>query len=89
MHGNSKQLKLELGDSLFWQKDEQKDEGDSAQVTQKSEKSIIWVTQRTIIVFNLKGGGAKVLLTGQRRKYQPGAVSRRDIGAKHRLDFIF
>jgi len=41
VHGNSKQLKLELGDSLFWQKDEQKDEGDSAQVTQKSEKSII------------------------------------------------
>jgi hypothetical protein len=40
-YDNSKQLKSEPGDSLFWQKDEQKDEGDSARVTQKSEKSIV------------------------------------------------
>ena len=41
VHDNSKQLKSKPGDSLFCQKDEQKDEGDSARVTQKSEKSII------------------------------------------------
>ncbi len=41
VHDNSKQLKSEPGDSMFWQKDEQKDEGDSTRVTQKSEKSII------------------------------------------------
>ena len=40
VHDNSKQLKLKPGDSLFCQKDEQKDEGDSAQVTQKAGKSI-------------------------------------------------
>ena len=40
-------------------------------------------------MLSLKGGGAKVLFTGQKRPYQPGAASQRDIGAKHRLNFSF
>ena len=39
-YDNSKQLKSEPDDSLFWQNDEHTDERDSAQVTQKAGKSI-------------------------------------------------
>ena len=70
--------------------DERTDEGDSARVTQKSEKKYFLSdsTNNNFVYFRRRGG-AEVLLAGQRRQYQPGPVSRRDIGAKHRLDFSF
>ena len=89
-YDNSKQLKSESGDSLFWQKDEQKDEGDSARVTQKSEKKYCLSdsTNNNFVYFKRRGRKG-FTLTRRRRQYQPGAASRRDIGAKHRLNFDF